>query len=633
MAERVGDRLFYDFQLKRIQEKQGEIQEEQSRIASGKRILKGSDDPLGMVRSSELHSMNEAFGQFSRNIVISQQRLGLADTILGSAGNILQRLKQLALRANSGGMGGTASKALAKEVFEQSQALIDLGNTLDSTGEYLFAGFKSHRRPFGRDNDGFVRYQGDGGRRTVPVSGSTEVRTSDSGDEIFMSIPSGSGHVSVFDMADRLENLIVARKQVYHEGGVVANKTLPTMTDNISINGVKLDTTIDIPRVSTGNKEAILSFSGATKPGDLKYLTFTLGAVTHKVGPLGIDDGANVQTLAQILNSDTKFVGAKMTAEVTQGGQLKIIQKGGVPIESLRFDLKDIPRRLTVRLANDDYAGIPKVKIRQGTTLKEYLVNSGPGTSAQQMARLLNRNVTFRNDGLRAMVENVNGVNNLVITSRAGRLHSEEGGIMFQKQNGDNAATTFQTQQRDTTIKPDVVIQYAGTRERTPMEKKQYLINHISHLTGVKANVRGTKLTFTSQSGEPVRLNGEVGTLTKFGLGHADSKFITLNNRSGANVPSKSRAERFEPLIKELDNAIDHLLVFRMRVGARSRKLNTQTSVLRSQTTANKSAISAIEDVDVANAATRLQQNKVLVQAAMQSLTMVRKLNLFEYMR
>ena len=633
MAERVGDRLFYDFQLKRIQEKQGDIQEEQSRIASGKRILKGSDDPLGMVKSSELSSLNESFKQYNRNIVISKQRLSLADTVLGSTGNILQRLKQLALRANSGGMGGTAAKALAKEVFEQSQALIDLGNTLDSTGEYLFAGFRAHKKPFARDAEGVVRYNGDGGRRTIPISGSTEVRTSDTGSEIFMTVPTRTGHVSIFDIADRLEGLISAVKQVYEESAEITRDELPNMSDNITINGVKVQTDIEIPRISTGNREALVSFSGATKAGHLEYLNFTLGKTKHRVGPLGLTSGATAESMAQVLNSDEGFVGAKMFADISPSGQLRIVQKGGVPIENMSFELKDKPRSLTVRLKDDNYANIENMSLRVGEETKTYAVNTPVGASAEILARSLNRNINFSNDGLKATVENVNGINRLVVKSRAGRLHSDESGIYFRKTGGDLAVVTERTQHRDTTLKPDTVLQYAGTRERTSMEKKIYMLNYISEHTGVKVNMRGNKLTFTSKSGEPIRLSASKGALTKLGLGDADSKFLVLSQRSGANIPTKDRAERMKPLLRQIDEAIDHTLVYRMRTGARSRKLDTQTAVLRSQTTANKSALSSIEDVDVARAATRLQQNKVLVQAAMQSLTMVRKLNLFEYMR
>ena len=51
-----------------------------------------------------------------------------------------------------------------------------------------------------RDHDGFVRYKGDDGIRTIPISGSTEVRTSDTGNDIFMGIPSKTGHVNILTL-------------------------------------------------------------------------------------------------------------------------------------------------------------------------------------------------------------------------------------------------------------------------------------------------------------------------------------------------------------------------------------------------------------------------------------------------
>ena len=57
-----------------------------------------------------------------------------------------------------------------------------------------------------------------------------------------------------------------------------------------------------------------------------------------------------------------------------------------------------------------------------------------------------------------------------------------------------------------------------------------------------------------------------------------------------------------EPLLTQIDAAIDHFGL-PYACGA-MRKLDTQTSVINSQTTANKSALSTIEDVDAAKAAT-----------------------------
>ena len=146
------------------------------------------------------------------------------------------------------------------------------------------------------------------------------------------------------------------------------------MTDNLSVNGIKLDTDIEIPRITTGNREALVSLSGATKPGHLEFLDFTLGKTKHRIGPLGLSDKANVESMLLVLNGDKAFKGAQMFADITPSGQLRIVQKGGVPIENMSFTLKNQPRSLTVvpAASNGSFGNIKSVAIRVGEELQTF---------------------------------------------------------------------------------------------------------------------------------------------------------------------------------------------------------------------------------------------------------------------
>ena len=73
--------------------------------------------------------------------------------------------------------------------------LQSIANSQDSTGDYVFAGYRSNTQPFVGSMAGGITYQGDQGARTLQTSSSRNLPITSSGEEIFNRIraPIGSG--------------------------------------------------------------------------------------------------------------------------------------------------------------------------------------------------------------------------------------------------------------------------------------------------------------------------------------------------------------------------------------------------------------------------------------------------------
>lgn len=84
--------------------------------------------------------------------------------------------------------------------------------------------------------------------------------------------------------------------------------------------------------------------------------------------------------------------------------------------------------------------------------------------------------------------------------------------------------------------------------------------------------------------------------------------------------------------LNQLDNAIDHLLGFRASAGARLGAIENQQGINESLIVQIEQTRSVIEDLDYAEAATRLSQQSVALQAAQQAFVRVQDLNLFNYL-
>lgn len=95
-----------------------------SKLASGSRIVRASDDAAGLAIGSRIKSDVTSLGAAATNASQAQSILQIADGGLARIGDILQRMKALAVQADSGTVTATERSYIASE-FTQLQSEID----------------------------------------------------------------------------------------------------------------------------------------------------------------------------------------------------------------------------------------------------------------------------------------------------------------------------------------------------------------------------------------------------------------------------------------------------------------------------------------------------------------------------
>ena len=183
-----------------MQNKQAELAKTQLQLATGQKILTPSDDPAAATRILNLNHVIETTDQFQRNADYADTRLSLEESTLTDVGNLLQRVRELSVRANNDTLSAGDRQAIAAEVRISLDGLVQMGNTKDADGEYLFSGFQTDTEPFSHDGLGNFTYAGDQGQRSLQIGAKRQVAVGDSGDEIFMRIDDGTGGIgSMFE--------------------------------------------------------------------------------------------------------------------------------------------------------------------------------------------------------------------------------------------------------------------------------------------------------------------------------------------------------------------------------------------------------------------------------------------------
>ncbi len=149
-------------------------------IASGKRINKPSDDPVGMIQSLQLKSELSSIEQFQRNITLGTSWLMSAESVLRQAQNLISDTKVLCIQMANSTTGAEERKAATQQVQNMREEIITLANT-QITGRYLFAGSNSDAAPF--DQDGV--YQGDSNAFTIKIGKDSTLEIGSDGEDVF----------------------------------------------------------------------------------------------------------------------------------------------------------------------------------------------------------------------------------------------------------------------------------------------------------------------------------------------------------------------------------------------------------------------------------------------------------------
>lgn len=178
------------------QRNQAELLKTQLQVATGRRVNKPSDDPGAAVRIEALKRGLQTHEIHEQNAEAVRRRLSIEEEALGQVTDILDRMRELTIRANTASLDSAARTGIADEVRQLREGLVQLANSQDGRGEYLFSGFRVSQVPFAEQGSQVV-YQGDQGRRLIQIGETRKVADGDPGDLVFMAVEPGRGGVLV----------------------------------------------------------------------------------------------------------------------------------------------------------------------------------------------------------------------------------------------------------------------------------------------------------------------------------------------------------------------------------------------------------------------------------------------------
>ena len=228
---RVSTSMLYDQSTANLNRQTASYLKVQNQLATGRRMLNPSDDPVAAARALEVTQRRDMNAQYLDNQTAARDALRTTEISLSSLGDLLQSVRENALKAGNASLDDGQRKMIATDLRQQFGQLMSIANAKDANGEFLFAGFglaAGETQPYEGSVESGVAANGDQGERLLQVSAGRQLQISNSGYEVFENVDRvGGGKQSIFDT---VRNLIAA---VETPGASTISAALPNALGNI----------------------------------------------------------------------------------------------------------------------------------------------------------------------------------------------------------------------------------------------------------------------------------------------------------------------------------------------------------------------------------------------------------------
>ena len=151
--------------LNDLQAKQSKLQEQ---IATQRRILSPSDDPVASARALEVSHEQAVNKTFADTRKAAQLKLGTLEANLNNISNVILSSQSTLVAAGNGSLSDSERKVMGVELQNALDSLIGLANTQDASGNFVFSGFKSDVAAFTATPTG-ATYNGDSQQQMLQV--------------------------------------------------------------------------------------------------------------------------------------------------------------------------------------------------------------------------------------------------------------------------------------------------------------------------------------------------------------------------------------------------------------------------------------------------------------------------------
>lgn len=204
---RISTQMMYEQNMRGITSSQSKWMEYGEQMSTGQRVNRPSDDPIAASQAVVVAQAQEQNKQYDTARTFANQKVSLEESVLQQVtGSITSAHTSLVAAAN-GTLSDDDRSSMATELQGIRDQIMNLANSTDGNGRYIFAGYKTSDAPFDKTTGA---YSGGTEAITQKVDSSRTMVIAHTGDEVFNRISSnatpepngGTSQTNVFEMLD-----------------------------------------------------------------------------------------------------------------------------------------------------------------------------------------------------------------------------------------------------------------------------------------------------------------------------------------------------------------------------------------------------------------------------------------------
>lgn len=225
--------------------------EASNRAATGLKLNKASDDPVGAAYVSTVRNSLQQTATYRKNIGLVRSDVETTESAIAQGVELLNQSREAAMQGANDSLDSGDRQMLANQVAALREQLVGIANTKGSAG-YLFSGNQLDTPAFAEDGT----YQGDEGVRRLETGHNVFMDASVTGLDVF----DAPGGVNVFEVLDSLETALRS------DDGTQISAQLTSLDAALSqMNQSRAETGLMLNRMDTADATLEQSELGLTK--------------------------------------------------------------------------------------------------------------------------------------------------------------------------------------------------------------------------------------------------------------------------------------------------------------------------------------------------------------------------------
>ena len=272
---RISTASVYQNAVSNFNNMQAEISNSLNEVSSGISLTSPSVDPAAasqVLVATQASNLNTQYGVNRGN---ASDALNTSDGVLAGVTNLMQSLESQIVEAGSGTLTTSDKATLAQQFKSSISQLMNLANSTDSNGNYMFSGSAVGTAPYSATSNGAV-YNGNQQSQMLQVDASQQLPVTQAGSSVFGNIQvSPHAYFSIPDAGNTSTATM--------SNGVVTNPAALT-EDNYSVTFTS-PTAYNVTDTSTG---AAVSTNNAYTSGAPITIAGVQFSVTDGAAPNGV---------------------------------------------------------------------------------------------------------------------------------------------------------------------------------------------------------------------------------------------------------------------------------------------------------------------------------------------------------